>query len=675
MNVLSPFDETVRDLTLAQHLPRIKKLLVYACTHHWESNAVGLASYHLHDLVKQLVQIAPTFSALKIHLNGVIQTLNKSAEYTLVANTLMRHLQPLYPDAVSYSSEHYQSLYFIAAQHLEQDSDAKRIKKLIHFVCRDQWGHDTDTVELHTLIEELHSLTPTSDELTAVLESVVQTISKPDKYRAIAQRIIQGLAPLYYPTTHALMHPEQAVSEISEALSEHSAQPQSSAQLKVCLSETQPRDGVATPKANSSSAPLVHSATGNSTPPADTKSQRKLPEPMSMRKKVASLPPEDLFELRNEIHKFTNPLLAKYLLFMNSYASAVQETRDSKPGQWNIMVWDALKSTDIDTLLCDGLKHCRNLGEFERSLKRTARQFSRPKQYSGVISAIVRAVTPMFADCQEPPAIVYPAVQEEVQGTPTYGKRRSSDGPPSEPIYQDISEQPSAYFDSPSSFDPERLKRQNNRPQSFSEQETAFEVPALDPAAPGKFKVSEVNHVSLASDSTAALETAALDASVKPPGLDSTASKSVDLEPTESDSYLDNTENEPPSQSSPLFLQANSENVKDDRANEKIEQAINGPESRLGQQLNQPLKANSSEEFHGGSSEETAYLVPPLSSSAALSQEETAYLVSTPPYPTTTSKVASRSQSFNSNVNQKSKNGKHPLRQEPVDETLFLPAP
>ena len=683
MNVLSPLDETVRDLTLAQHLPRIKKLLVYACTHQWESNAAELSSYHLHDLVQQLLQIAPTFSALKVHLNSVIQTLNKPAEYTLVANTIVRYLQHLYPDATSYSSDHYKSLYRIAVQHLEQDDDVNRIKKLIHFVCRNQWTHDLDAVDLSELIEELHALTPTPDELTAVLQSVVQTISKPDKYRAIAQRIIQGLVPLYHPAPHALPHSESAPSSstnVNQAL-ELPFQPSVPTQIQPTYQnihqwegqspDTQPKAEVANRGSVIGSNVSEHSVAHRYLEPS-----QKPPKPISMRKKVASLSPEDLFELRNEIHKFTNPLLAKHLLFMNSYATAVKHDRDSAPGQWDVMVWDALKATDLDTLLCDGLKRCRNLGQFERSLKRTARQFKNSKQYSASISAIVRAVTPTFVDCQDSSEIVYPPIREESQGTPTYGKRPPLDGPPSKPLSQDPSDPPLAHASANCPPNPNTEHPQKTLFTAFAEQQTSVRDPSADANAIAKPKIAKVSNANtdivglkangLEADNSEAdnLEVDNLEAD----NLEADELEADELEPTESDSYLEDTETEWSSQAD-RSSQDNSESNSEDNEQMRLEQDLH-LEQRLEQQLDaapiaphehgnpkSKIQNPKSLHDHGGAEEETAYLVAPSLPPAGTSQQNQWSPESRP-----------------------KANGEHPENshqsgESVVDETLFLYAP
>ena len=482
MNVLSPFDETVRDLALAQHLPRIKKLLVYACTRHWESDTIGLSSYHLHELVQQLVQIAPTYHELKIHLNGVIQTLNKPAEYTLVANAILRHFQRLYPDAVSQASRQHQSLYQVVTDQLAQNVEQSRIKKLLHFVCRDHWTQDLETVDLGELVREVHVLTPTYDDLTAILGSVIHTISKPEKYRAIAQIITTELAPLYQPKSllpdveiGAVAVPTQFVTttiEPTSAVQTTMAHDPSADQIVLATQETVTVDhyevtahGVEsvvmathhtdiTQEADfirhadiTQHPDITHGA--DMTRDADMTQHTEGVEEQyswaeeiqasslpSMRQKVSSLSMDELFSMRVEIHKFANPLLAKYLLLLNSYATAVGYDDGDKLGQSNSLLWAALKDKDLDTLLCDALKSCTSVGEFERSLKRTAHQFKPSNRYSTVVNAIVRAIQPIFADYREGSSVVNRAASSFTPDVPTYGEWRSMGDQLSQPLEQ-----------------------------------------------------------------------------------------------------------------------------------------------------------------------------------------------------------------------------------------------
>ena len=55
---------------------------------------------------------------------------------------------------------------------LEQHENSKRIKKLIFFACKNEWENDQDTLDrfkLEELIQELSSLNPTINHLTANL--------------------------------------------------------------------------------------------------------------------------------------------------------------------------------------------------------------------------------------------------------------------------------------------------------------------------------------------------------------------------------------------------------------------------------------------------------------------------------------------------------------------------
>lgn len=201
MTVLSPFDEVICDLAQSQHLPRLKKLLVYACTHHWETNPERLAQFHLHYLIETLMQLAPTLDQLKSYLDEVTQTLSKPAEYLLIANTLNQSLQKLYIGPLSGPRmSNTPHLYWQVAQILEHDPEHLRIRKILMLLCRDHWEMDSDRLlaeNLADLIYELHQLTQSFEHLSTVLINTAHTTSKPRQYEAIAYRIIGACRALY----------------------------------------------------------------------------------------------------------------------------------------------------------------------------------------------------------------------------------------------------------------------------------------------------------------------------------------------------------------------------------------------------------------------------------------------------------------------------------------------
>lgn len=77
---------------------RIKKLMLYLCRRHWESDVGALNEIDMHQLVQEVYLLAPTIGQLEVALESVVSTLNKQAEYSVVAQAIVSSLKPLYPD-------------------------------------------------------------------------------------------------------------------------------------------------------------------------------------------------------------------------------------------------------------------------------------------------------------------------------------------------------------------------------------------------------------------------------------------------------------------------------------------------------------------------------------------------------------------------------------------------
>ncbi|MBD2090306.1 hypothetical protein H6F67_10620 [Microcoleus sp. FACHB-1515] len=261
MTATPRLDVVAQAIAQSHSQQRVKKLLVYACHGSWESEPLKLNQYAWIDLLQTIQQIAPTFDRLQAHLTTLVKTLNKPAEYTLVANVIANCCRLLYT-APPPSPEKRQRYDQIAAQ-LQAEPDAVRIKKLLVCACHNVWENDRarlDRISLSELVEELHSLATTIEQLQAVLESIVKTLNRQGHYRIVAQAIAQIFAPLYRDELEAtVVLPDPPIAPSADA------------------------------------------------PGSIVKSTPSLP----LSARVDAL----LFDLRLEILKYANPLRAKLLLF------------------------------------------------------------------------------------------------------------------------------------------------------------------------------------------------------------------------------------------------------------------------------------------------------------------------------------------------------------------------
>ncbi|MGB3208528.1 MAG: WD40 repeat domain-containing protein [Crinalium sp.] len=96
MNYLKNVDEVVKNLANHPNPVRIKKLVVFACTRIWVTDAVQLKSMSLKDLVCDLRELHPTLANLQQALYELANKLNKPTEYLLIAKMISREMEKLY---------------------------------------------------------------------------------------------------------------------------------------------------------------------------------------------------------------------------------------------------------------------------------------------------------------------------------------------------------------------------------------------------------------------------------------------------------------------------------------------------------------------------------------------------------------------------------------------------
>lgn len=339
---------------------RIKKLLYYICKRTWASDLAQLNGINTENLVQTVHGLAPDGEQLRQLIDKFVQTLNKRAEYSLVAVTLMGQVGALYgeplsevntavPTAaasnVSFNSSvvaavpphlsEKASVYHAIAARLEQDPQILRIKKLLIFVCKSQWTSDpTQIASFSTviLVEELHTLAPTFEQLQQSLSALVKSLSKQAEYQAIANLLMQKLRPLYQVTSA----PRPAATQLASPAP------------------------AATPPASPQPEPP--------TDPTDAGSESRLEADID-KLSQSDRQPINLFDVRLAIQKYTNPLRAKILAFSALHSEF----------HFNEQDWFNLKMYELDTLLRGLLKACRSYTDLEHLLYSTARRLRDPE--------------------------------------------------------------------------------------------------------------------------------------------------------------------------------------------------------------------------------------------------------------------------------------------------------
>jgi hypothetical protein len=365
-------------------LPRAKKLLFYVCRRRWENDPGQLDSVSLPRLVQELHQLAPTFERLNSLMASFVQTLNKQAEYSLIANLLLGKLHRLYdkasppepsatgqptvittapvsPESPPLPASTYQldlteqtDRYKIVAAELDRHPDHLRIKKLMLYACRMQWESDPARLaNLGTaaLVQELHSHALTLDQLQTTLSAIVRTVSKQAEYTAIARATLIQMSRLY--------HTQPAVMEV--------AVPKVSAPIADSVS------------AADISVPPVSPAAVNQIP-------RSEPQPQQPPQSQPQQPPLSLFDIRLGIMKYANPLRTKLLIFAALYGDFTYSHQD----------WLSLKMYELDGLLRSLLYTCKTYTDLELLLYETARRLQEPEQNVQTADALIKALRALY---------------------------------------------------------------------------------------------------------------------------------------------------------------------------------------------------------------------------------------------------------------------------------------
>lgn len=332
-----PFGEVAQDLAQEQNLVRIKKLLIYSCTQVWESDRHRLDQVSLLNLLQDLRAIAPTVEQLQFRLDVAVRSLSKTAEYALVSGVIMSRVGRLYPDMGTQRVLASEKTYGAIAQRLERHGSGDRIKKLLLLACQSTWVTDSTQlaqVNLADLIRDLHRLTPSLIMLQAVLESLVNTLSKRAEYTLASHEISNAFQPLY----------PEAMTEIRTTMPE-----------KVAAS----------------------------LPPAAFAETQQASQPSPSQASDLS----NLFDLRLEIMRYTNPYRAKIVLF-----SLLHQPFTNFAEQESMV-----KNQTLDDLLRVMLQTYK-LAEVEVQLLAVAKNLEDSEDCVQAAQVILGAVKPFYAD-------------------------------------------------------------------------------------------------------------------------------------------------------------------------------------------------------------------------------------------------------------------------------------
>ncbi|MEH2112994.1 hypothetical protein [Nostoc sp.] len=234
MKTISSLDSVTKHLEQHENSKRIKKLIYSACKNIWENDEETLDRFKLQELLQELYRLNPTINNLNYSLSKVVKTLNKQAEYALLASVISHEMQKLYitpneatgillnqppqEEQIFYNSGQissnsidkfpnnqikHQYNQFDVRQNIMKYTNPLRAKIVLFsalykkFTFNEEDWLKLKAEQLDDLLLRLFDTCPTIRELESKLNSAAISLGKPDENIQAASAIIQSMRGLY----------------------------------------------------------------------------------------------------------------------------------------------------------------------------------------------------------------------------------------------------------------------------------------------------------------------------------------------------------------------------------------------------------------------------------------------------------------------------------------------
>jgi hypothetical protein len=218
--------------------------------------------------------------------------------------------------------------------YLEHHEHSISIKKMLYCLCTDRWERDPEflkSINCHHFAEYLIKEVSTHEELKEKLFGLLKTVNKPKEYVAVAKIIYSSLGQMY-PDFHRMY---------------------STTDLSV-----QPRPAAPTPAV------------------------------------VAYQPPEyNVFELRQNVMSYANPLRVKMLLLLILVPTEFTDPRK---------IYDYL----LDNLLAHLINNYSSLHDIEEAISAAVVQLPEVEEYGKAATGLIQALVPLYNKQSKPVAAV-----------------------------------------------------------------------------------------------------------------------------------------------------------------------------------------------------------------------------------------------------------------------------
>lgn len=347
--------EIAQQLEQDSQAQRIRKLLFYVCHNQWLTDPAQIAATDLSRLVKLVQQFFPSLAILQEQLQQIVNQISKPAEYSQIADVIVTHFTPLYDqnhtqynlrdhnlqdqsvtspqlnDPTNFLSKTTAEKVLSPITLFQQQADiakrlaahpqADRLKKILYCLTHRKWESDRSQLEqadFTQLVDNLWRLYNTYDELQQTIENVVQRLTKPIEYGAIAAILLEETA-LLYGRTHKL-----------------------TPLLTVLPATTEP-----------------------TVPRCDPR-----------------------FDIRQDLMKATNPLRLKILLV--SLLDGLFDESD--------VAWNNLRKQSLDELVDRFINHSKSWSLLTLKLQDLVQQLSPSLEYEAVMEAFLKVIKPHCSD-------------------------------------------------------------------------------------------------------------------------------------------------------------------------------------------------------------------------------------------------------------------------------------
>ncbi len=361
-----------QDIARYKEAKRAKKLLFYVTQKYWENDWNILNQYSWESLLENLYENNPTIDDLKAVLYHAVNSLNRKEAYSKISKYILQRMLSLYEENYSQVlnkddnqiNQFDTELIDKIVENIENHEEAPRMKKLIFAGCKQYWENDIDMIDVHDmreLIRELRQLYPNTKKLRKALDKVVSSINRQNFYSFIADTIVGELTYLYK------YDPVQGQNDSEEE------------DTRLILSKKAP------------SPPLK---TTDKVYEPDKKTQAIIDEiieeensiePVTSNLVVPWLKVDNLFDLKQEIMQYTNPLRAKVILFYAIYQIDTNEQH-----------WSVVRTCTLEDLLISMFqRYSHNVQKIETELMVIAQsriEGLEPEDNVQAVNAIIKAV-------------------------------------------------------------------------------------------------------------------------------------------------------------------------------------------------------------------------------------------------------------------------------------------